>query len=292
MALDNFIPTVWSARLLVNLHKALVYGQAGIINTDYEGDIKNAGDTVKIQSFGTVTVGDYAKNSDMAAPQTLQDASQMLAIDQQKYFNFQIDDIDQAQANIQVMNAAMGEAAYAMANVADQFIASKYTDIAPCNVLGSDTTPITVDTTGTAGHSAYERLVDLSILLDNGNIPEDGRWVVVPPWIEGLLLKDQRFVSFGTVQSNQRIANRMIGMIAGFNVLKSNNVPNLTNGSSQNVYQIIAGHSMAWSFADQVSEVMAYRPEKRFADAMKGLHLYGAKVTRPDGLALLKASAT
>lgn len=122
MSLENFIPEVWSARLLVNLYNTLVYGNPALINTDYEGEIRSQGDTVRIGSIGTVTVGDYSKNTDITAPQTLSDAQSTLTITQQKYFNFQIDDVDKAQQNPKVMGDAMREAAYALANTADKFI--------------------------------------------------------------------------------------------------------------------------------------------------------------------------
>jgi len=100
------------------------------------------------------------------------------------------------------------------------------------------------------------------------------------------MLKDDRFVKSGTEGSEQRLLNGYIGRAAGFDVLKSNNVPN-TNGA---LYKIIAGHSIAWSYAEQVNQVEAYRPERRFADAVKGLHLYGGKTVRPTALAVLTAS--
>src|SRR5690349_10382828 len=114
MALENFIPEIWSARLLVNLYNSLVYGQQGVVNTDYEGEIQTAGDTVRINSIGAVTVGDYTKNTDIGAPQTMSDAQSTLTITQQKYFNFQVDDIDQIQQSPKMMNDAMREAAYAL----------------------------------------------------------------------------------------------------------------------------------------------------------------------------------
>ena len=87
MAIDNFIPAVWSARLLANLHKSLVYGQPGVINRDYQGDITGMGDSVKINSIGAVTVGDYTKDTNMSAAQTLTSAQSVLTINKQKYFN-------------------------------------------------------------------------------------------------------------------------------------------------------------------------------------------------------------
>src|SRR5690606_5081858 len=161
MAIDNFIPTIWSARLLQNLHKSLVYGQEGIINRDYEGEITAYGDTVKINNIGAVTVIDYAKNGVLPDPQELTDDQRTLVIDQSKAFHFFVDDIDKAQQRPKVMNEAMREAAYALANTADQFIASMYTDVDPDNLIGDDANPV-----APTPSSAYEYLVDLSVKLD------------------------------------------------------------------------------------------------------------------------------
>ncbi|WP_446662960.1 phage major capsid protein [Geobacillus sp. CCR] len=285
MAINNFIPTVWSARLLQNLQRTLVYGQAAVINRDYEGEIRAYGDTVKINNIGRISVGDYTKNANMPDPETLTDETRTLVIDQAKFFNFQVDDIDKIQQNPKLMDEAMREAAYALRNAADQFIASHYVDAA--HTIGSDTSPVQPTKT-----DAYEYLVDLSVKLDEADVPEQGRWVIVPPWFEGLMLKDDRFVKTGSLPAEDRLVNGVIGRAAGFLVLKSNNVPVVPSDAQSGVqenYKIIAGHPMAWSFAEQVNQVEAYRPEKRFADAVKGLHLYGAKTVRPYALAVLSA---
>lgn len=277
--IDNFIPAVWSAQLLVTLKDALVYGQDFVINKDYEGEISAYGDTVKINGIGEVTVGDYVKNTNISDPEALTDNSRTLLINQSKYFNFQIDDIDTAQQKPKVMQQAMRESAYALAKVADTYIANQYTDIAVSNTTGTEGTPIDF----TKVTDAYEYLVNLSITLDENNVPEMGRWVVVPPWYHGLLLKDDRFIKAGDTTSEQTRINGKVGEAAGFTILKSNQVPN-TSGTA---YKIIAGYNGAWSYAEQINDTEAYRPEKRFADAVKGLHLYGSKVTRPTALALL-----
>ncbi|NNV04630.1 phage capsid protein [Brevibacillus sp. MCWH] len=282
MAINNFIPTIWSARLLQNLQKTLVYGQAAVINRDYEGEIRAYGDTVKINNIGRISVGDYTKNTNMPDPETLTDETRTLVIDQAKFFNFQVDDVDKIQQNPKLMDEAMREAAYALRNAADQFIASHYTDA--YHQIGNDATPVEP-----TKNDAYEYLVDLSVKLDEADIPEQGRFVIVPPWYEGLMLKDDRFVKTGSLPAEDRLVNGVIGRAAGFLVLKSNNVPKVTGQGVVENYKIIAGHNIAWSFAEQVNQVEAYRPEKRFADAVKGLHLYGARVTRPGALAVLSA---
>jgi hypothetical protein len=283
MAIDNFIPVLWSARLLENLHKTLVYGAEGIVNREYEGEIAGQGSSVKISSIGAVTVGSYNKNNNISDPETLSDAQAVLLIDQARFFNFQVDDVDRVQQKPKLMDVAMQEAAYALRNTMDQYIAMKYGEAG--NALGSDASPTTVGTGGT-DKNAYEILVDLGVLLDEDNIPPEGRWVIVPPWYHGLLLKDQRFVSFGTPENTATLRNGRIGQAAGFTVLKSNNVPS-TAGTK---YKIMAGHAMAITFATQIMSVEAYRPEKRFADAVKGLAVYGCKVIRPDALAVLTAN--
>src|SRR5262245_53099955 len=109
MAINNFIPQVWSAALLQNLHKTLVYGQLGVINRPYEGQIRQQGDTVKITAIGPVSVSDYAKNTDIGGAETLTDAQTVLVVDRQKYFHFFIDDVDDAQAAGDVLEEAMRE---------------------------------------------------------------------------------------------------------------------------------------------------------------------------------------
>ena len=275
MSLQNFVPNVWSAQLLASLKKSLVFGQEGVVNRDYEGEISQYGDTVRINSVGEVTVGNYSTNGTLNLQQ-LDSTQQSLFIDQQKYFNFMIDDVDKAQANPKVMQQAMIEAAYGLRDKADQYIAGLYT-YAGNEIGGAGGVALTKD-------NAYEYLVDLSVLLDEKNVPA-GRWVIVPAWVHGLLLKDDRFVSTGAQAAVDTLANGMVGRAAGFDILVSNNVSK--SADADPVYRAMAGYRGAISYAEQVSQVEAYRPEDRFADAVKGLHIYGAKVVRPNGLAIL-----
>ncbi|MBP6001845.1 MAG: hypothetical protein KA746_00290 [Pyrinomonadaceae bacterium] len=283
MAID-FLPTVWAARLLVALEKALVYGQANVSNRDYEGEIREAGNTVKIGSIGDVSIGNYVKNTDISDPEVLTDEEQSLLIDNAKYFNFYVDSVDRAQANANIMDEAMRRSAWSLRAAADSFLATTMEAAVPGgNKIGSVGTPIVP-----TKDDAYEYLVDLGVLLDEGNVPTDGRFVVVPAWFHGLLLKDDRFVRSGTFRGDVRLANGEVGEAAGFRILKSNNVPN----DAGTKYKIIAGHAMATAFAEQVLDVQTYKPEKRFGDAVKGLHVYGAKVVRPESLAMIIASKT
>lgn len=280
MSVTNFIPTIWSARLLRHLDKKHVY--ANLLNRDYEGEIKNFGDTVKINQIGDVTIKDYTKNEDIDAPEDLSGEQQILTIDQAKYFNFAVDDVDNAQTNPKLMDKAMQRAGYGMNDVTDTFAANLlYMNAAASNMLGSDSSPIVP-----TKDDAYDALVDLATLLTEANVPMDGRWVVIPAWYHGLLLKDSRFVGNGTDYNKALLEGGEIGVAAGFKVWLSNNVPN-TSGTK---YKIIAGTNEAGSYAEQILKTEAYRPEKRFSDAVKGLHVYGAKVLQPSCVSVLTAN--
>lgn len=284
MTVNNFIPSVWSARILANLLDAHVYGT--VANRDYQGDITAMGDTVKINAIGAVTIGSYTKNTNISAVATLTDAQTTLTIDQAAYFNFQVDDIDRAQQTPKIMNEAMRQAAWGLRDNVDAYIAALHSDTPAANKLGSDASPRALGSL-TAGSAAYDSMVDAMVLLDTNNAPKAGRWVVIPPWFHGVILKDSRFVA-NTESGNMRMENGMVGRMAGFDIYVSNNVTYTGSGSTAS-WRIMFGYPGTISLAEQVNSVEAYRPELRFADAVKGLLLYGAKVIRPATLVTLYA---
>jgi hypothetical protein len=287
MSLTNFIPVVWASSLLSALRSAHVYGSPMVINTDYEGDIRNLGDSVKINSIGDPTIKSYTRNSDMDAAETLADAGQMLLVDQAKYFNFAVDDVDRVQQTPKVMNEAMTRAAYGLRNTMDEYLASLVTGAGLTSGLGNDTTAL-VPSIATVGTTVYDYLVDMGTLLNEQDCPATDRWVILPPWMHGLLLKDARFVGYGTEANRSTAAEGNVGRAAGFEILVSNNVPD-TSGAK---YKVLAGHRIAWTMAEQIIQLEAYRPERRFSDAVKGLHVYGAKILRANCLALGTFSKT
>lgn len=282
MSVTNFIPTVWSANIQQAMRKAQVATQPGIVNRDFEGQIRQLGDTVKVGMIGDVTIKAFTKNTDIDAPETLNDAATMLTIDQGKYFNFQVDDVDAAQIQAPLRAEATSRAAYNLKDVEDQYVLALYAQAT--GAVGSSGSPKA--DLATAG-KAYEHLVSLATRLDEQNVPTDGRWAIVPPWYYAKLLLDDRFVKSGTDSAAATLANGMVGEAAGLRILRSNNV---SRSSATGDYRIMAGHAMGISFAEQILKVEAYRPERRFADAVKGLLLYGAKVMRPDALATLYAT--
>jgi coat protein Gp5 len=280
MAIDNFIPQVWAATMMRYLDVAHVAASPALVNRDYEGEIRGQGDTVKINQIGPITISDYTKNTDLSTPQTLTGAGTELVISNAKSFNFQVDDIDQAQQRPKVMGVAMQRAAYGVADVIDLAIFTAMgAGVAAANIVTADTSMSSTD--------AYDHLVDMSILLSAANVPQAGRWAAVPPWYHGLLQKDSRFVTAPTPIGTDALVNGMIGRASGFDVYVTNNLPQPTPGS---VWQILTGVNLATSYAEQVVEVEAYRPEKRFADAVKGLTVYGIKVVLPAALSSINCT--
>ena len=294
MSLNNFIPQIWSARIYEALRKAFVYAQDQVINRDWEGEINDVGDTVKINSIGDPTITDYVKNTDLPAPEVLTDSQRQLTISQGKAFHFYIDDVDKAQQRPKVMDNAMSRAAYRFSDITDQYLAGvMVAGAAAGNAIGDNTNPIIAPDSSPGDTGAYEQLVDLSTKLNEASVPRDDRWVVIPPWYEGVLRKDNRFIANESVsrEAGAPIINGSIGRAAGFEILVSNNVPTVAapGGAPNQVprNKVVAGHGMATTFAEQINKVEGYRPERRFGDAVKGLHLYGAAVIEPAALAVL-----
>jgi len=267
MAITNFISTVWSENLYQALDKQ--YIAVANCNREFEGDIREKGNTVKICGLGDVNVSNYEKNTDMSSPETLSDNFRTLVIDQAKYFNFQIDDIDRAQSSPKLMEAAMKNAASALANESDRFIYSLYAGAA--NTITN--TKVTVD-------NVIDILIDARTKLFENNVADPHDIVFeVTPEIAGLILKAK--VSLAS-DNTDALENGCIGSIGGCKVFVSNNV--CREGAA---HKCLARTKRAIAYAEQLSEIDAYRPELRFADAVKGLHLYGAKVVYPTEMVLL-----
>ena len=275
MSIQNFRPEIWSANLLVAARKALVYGSC--VNRDYEGEIAESGDTVRITSIGRPTIKTYVPNNTSITPDEVNDSQRTLVVDQSKYFAFAVDDIDARQAKANVIPQSMNEAGYGLADVMDQFIAQNmYLGVQSANQLGA----ITI-ASGTPTDFYDKVLVPLKVKLDLANVPTEGRWITVRPEAHGALLRDARFIRANEAGTTEGLRNGLVGRAAGFDIKVSNNAPN-TTGSE---YVTIAGTNAAYTFAEQLNKVEAYRPQSSFSDAVKGLALYGGKLTRPDFVA-------
>ena len=268
MAITNFIPTVWSEALLHSLDKKYI-GVANC-NREYEGEIREKGSSVKVCGVGDVSVSNYQKNTNMSAPETLSDTARDLIIDQAKYFNFQIDDIDRAQCTPRLMEAAMANAANALANEADKYIYLFYTSAG--SVIRNDDAKV---------ENVIDSLLAARTLLYKQNVSNaDDIVFEVSPEIGELILKAKVGLSSDNAES---LDAGCIGKIAGCSVYISNNVQ-VTADDDGESHHCFARTRRAIAFAEQLSEIDAYRPELRFADAVKGLHLYGARVFYPKEL--------
>jgi hypothetical protein len=285
MAIANFIPEIWTPKILVALRKKAVAGQ--LVNRDYEGEIRRAGDTVNITSINDVTIGNYTKHTDITI-EDIDDATRQLIIDQQKYFAFELDDIERAQSvnGGAVLNQALDNATYQLRDAFDQYLFTTMNTAVQgtANDLGT----VAIHTTA---KNLYDTFVDLAVTLDVDNVPEEGRWAVVSPALHGRLLKLDTFVTPGDQAGPEARRNGYIGSIAGLELYKSNNLPAVTDVAATGGIAI-AGHSMATTVAEQIVSVEAFRLEKRFADGLKGLHVYGAKNVRPTALAVVEFDAT
>lgn len=288
MAVTTFIPELWNARLLYALEKAHV--ATNLVNRNYEGEISNHGDTVHINTIGAITVKSYTKNTDIDAPETLTTTDQTLVIDQAKYFNFQVDDVDKVQAAGELVDTAMGRAAYALADVSDAYLLGVIAAGAAAeNTIGSAAAPIAL-----TASNVYENIVKLKTKLDKANVPNTGRTIVVPPDVHSLLLLDDRFAKSTATAGQEALINGLVGRIAGFDVYMSNNVKTGTGTDTGKTpyFEITAQITDATTYAEQIIKTEAYRMESRFADAVKGLHVYGAKVTDGTKIAKILASVS
>ena len=286
MALTTLIPEIWSSRFLANLDNNLVFGNA--VNRVYQPDAV-AGNVVHVDKISNLTIGSYTQNTDFAGgPEALANTQKDITIDQQRFFNFQIDSIDEAQAIPNIMNKAMERAAYSMANDVDKYIASLH---AGASSKGGSTTTVPVTPTV---DTIYGYLTQAAKDLDKLNVPTNNRFMIMGP-ASIKLLKDSgemlsdtpagdivrllgQFGDAGTLPAGFK------GRVAGFDLWMSNNTFAGGTGVTETWYY---GDMMAISLVDSLNSIVGYQPEMRFAEAVKGLYVYGAAVTEPDALGVL-----
>ena len=277
MAVKNFIPEIWSSRLLKHLDMNLVF--KSLVNTDYEGEIKNFGDTVRVNQIGPIGVNDWVKNRAIDV-QDLDSTQAVLTIDQARYFAFQVYDVDAAQANVNLMDAAMERAAYSLAKDIDTFIAGKYKE---AGIKLDNGYTVVSGEASTGEITAYDLIVEISSKFDEKNVPDSGRWLVIPPWFHAMLLKSDEYKM---AVENYKTTG-VIPRVAGIQILKSNNLQTKTESNTLYHY-LMGGTNMAISFAMQVQTTEAMRSASNFADVVRGLVLYGAKVFYPEALVSVK----
>lgn len=264
MAVANFIPEIWSKKLLKIFDKMVV--MAKLVNRDYEGEIKEAGDTVHIRTFGDVTVNSYTRDMTISF-QALTDPMVDLTIDQQKYFAFKVDDMDKAQSNIGILEGYSERAAIAIRDVVDTRLIGHYADVPAANTIGSTGAPITLDK-----DNIYSYITQLSQALDDANAPQDGRNLVIAPKFKTMLVNSDQFIR-ATDLGDKVVQNGYIGEVSNFAVHVTTN-----DATVSGCKHLLALTKDFISFASQISKVESVRPYNMFADAVKGLYLYGSKV--------------
>lgn len=270
MSIKNFIPEIWSDNILRALDEQHV--AVALANREYEGEISGAGDTVKVSQIGDITVSNYESGTDISF-QDLDDSQKTLLIDQQKYFAFKVDDVDAAQANQNLIPEASRKSAVALSGVSDTFLLNKYADAGLSQ--NTDASPATVTST-----NVDDEVLAVGEKMNENNVPVNApRFMVIPPWFHTKLV--QAGLTTKTV-NDALFANGFIDQVLGFKMYMSNNVSIGTPATGANTRIICGVEGETFAFAEQIVKVEALRPEKAFEDAVKGLHVYGGKLWRPD----------
>jgi len=264
MAIDKttFIPKLWEASILRSLEKDLV--ATHICTTDFTGEIKKYGDTVHFPSLADPTISKYEGTINY---EELANTDTALVIDQKDYFAFKVDDIDEAQANVGVENSQTQRAGYKLRDQCDQYLLGLYTDAEH-----------SVESTAVTSANVLSLIGEMAKKLDEANVPNEQKWIVIPPWLKlKLRLAGISFsIKEGTSQAKSGLEWTKE---LGFDLYVSNNVAD-TSGA----YHCMGGSKNAIAFADQLLKTRAMPLENSFAVGVSGLHVYGAKVIKPEEL--------
>ena len=287
----NFIPELWSGKLIENFYDATVL--AAISNTDYEGEIRQYGDTVNIRTTPEITIRDYVKGQTLTVENPDKPKIQ-LVIDKGEYFACVEDDVDKVQSDINLMDTWTKDASERMKIKIDQRV---LTDILPGIAstnkgatageqsasfnLGTSVSPLTVTKDGAGGTvSVVDLLVDLGTVLDEANCPEQNRFVVIPAKMAGLIKKSELKDASLTGDGTSIVRNGRLGMVDRFTLYVSHNL-NVSSGK----YSLIAGNKMGFTFASQMTNMETIRSESTFGNIVRGLQVYGYKVVKGEALA-------
>lgn len=287
----NFIPEIWSGKLIENFYDATVL--AAISNTDYEGEIRQYGDTVNIRTTPEITIRDYVKGQTLTVENPDKPKLQLL-IDKGEYFACVEDDVDKVQSDINLMDTWSKDASERMKIKIDQRVLTDILpDIAAANKgatagaisasfnLGTTGSPLTVTKDGASATTpVVDLLVDLGTVLDEANAPEQGRFVVIPAKMAGLIKKSELKDASLTGDGTSIVRNGRLGMIDRFTVYVSHNL-----SRSSGKYSLVAGHKMGFTFASQMTNMETIRSESTFGNIIRGLQVYGYKVVKGEALA-------
>lgn len=272
MSYRNFSPKIWAKQINRELERAMVFAED--CNRQYEGDVKQMGDTVKVLGVGKPTITKQLGGSIVLKdPEAVEDTSVDMVINRVAYFNYLVDDIDRRQAVGGLMDALSAESSEGTANAMDEDIAA-LAGTADAQKLFKSTTAITVDN--------ILKTIDkgVQVLMEHDVKPETKIIITIPPWFRTIFR--QAYVQLDT-NNSAMLKNGRIGQYDNVIVKMSNNC----HRNSDNGHDIMLRTQRAVAFANPLTHVEPYRPEKRFADAVKGFVLYGTKIVRPKELIVL-----
>ena len=289
----NFLPAIYSKKVLNFFRKASV--AEAITNTDYAGEISGYGDSVKVIKEPVITVYQYERGADVTET-ALTDTEISLVVDTANAFKFVVDDIETSMSHVNFKEVAASSAAYALRDAFDAgVLAAAFAGLSasgPNHILGDDddTTGTVVGTFDEAGKSInllindpLDVLAHMARLLDEQNVPEEGRWVVAPPtFYEQLSQSGSKLLSVDFNAGQGSIRNGLVtsGKLRGFSMYKSNNIAATDNADGK----ILAGHMSAICTAQTITSTEVIRDPDSFGDICRGLHVYGVKVLRPEAL--------
>lgn len=296
----TFIPEIWSGKLIEKFYASTVLG--AISNTDYEGEIKSHGDKVKIRTKPTLTIRDYQANQSLLVERPSSNIVELL-IDKGKYFNTVLDDVMEIQADINMMSLWADDAGEQMKIVIDTAVlldimgdavatnrGATAGAISGAINLGVTTTPVSLvaKNPGAGKVEVIDILIRMGLALDEQNIPETGRWVVVPTWLASMIKRSELRDASLTGDGSSVLRNGRLGMVDRFTIYASNLLPAGVSASlASGEYCCFAGHPHALTFASQMTKMETLRSESTFGSLMRGLQVFGWKVL--DGTALVQA---
>lgn len=290
----NFLPAIYSKKVLNFFRKSSVI--EAVTNTDYTGEISSFGDSVKIIKEPTISVHQYERGADVAATK-LTDDETTLVVDTANAFKFIVDDIESKMSHVNFKEVAASSAAYALKDAFDEGVLKTLVDgasaAAPNHVLGADSATAlgagvydgagAIDLGTTGETDPLDVLARMARLLDEQNVPEEGRYVVAgPAFYEQLSQSSSKLLNVDFNAGQGSIRNGLVtsGKLRGFSMYRSNNMPEQTNATGV----IVAGHMSACATAQTITSTEVIRDPDSFGDICRGLHVYGAKVLRPEAL--------
>lgn len=299
----TFIPEIWSGKLIEKFYATTVL--AAISNTDYEGLIKNQGDKVIIRTRPTITIRDYSIGQSLLVERPSSNIVE-LNIDKGKYFNTILDDVHDIQSDMNLMSMWSDDAAEQMKIIIDtEALTALRGQADPANRgtaagaksaainLGATTTPLVLVARNPAVGQVevVDLIVRLGQVLDEQNIPETGRWLVIPAWVASRIKMSELRDASLTGDAQSMVRNGRLGMIDRFTLYSSNLLPSgVAAGLAAGEWAVYAGHAHALTFATQMTKMETLRSESTFGELMRGLQIYGSKVI--DGKALAEAIVT